>query len=1060
MLDYLIIGNINGNVEIFLTNLYKYICYIQKKSFKNFEVKIDNDVLYSLELIGKNIICYDHTNKRDIDKLTNILTKNNVIEIRCSDYTIIPINQIDFNEHSLISNSFIFIVGNVFNINKQDKLLFYLMEKFKLCMKEKFNIMINSNDIDYIQNYINDFNNIQKYYKLYSDYWESGNDIVVAHKDIIDNCVENLIQINEQKFTINKDDEYNKINRTNNYKKCINSINTVIDQLLDSIYKAFKAYDNFNYIYTDKQYTSYINLIEDYFKKIATYYNSDTYYNDEYINIYDVFGKIIHSLQNNFDYSKILYILKIKTLRKRLYYKIINLEKICEGLNDDFLDYIDRYNLTKDHIDNVCDIKIKLIKDIIDGKLTHRYINLFNSSDLTYQLKINNNTEQELIYNQTSIHNIHKYNTIIRQYIPKFSFDINDLIYYDRDTKNKDDNIMDPYINTLYRAKLYKYYTKFNDLAVKIIKMNNKNMFNFLKDINNNMLSHNMYDLYKKYLNQQKIQKINNKSIFYICIKIIRQYIYRICNNYKFENMKNVKIDNIFTFFYKYYKSFYEEEYNKLNNYKNYDHQYNTQYNIDLQQINYINFKENENDQFDKNYIYDMVKYKNGNLIIYNYDSSRDITLTKKGLWDNTNKRKLPYYNYMFVNKLNILPIINKQEMLNSYRLTYSLIKSAFHNPEKNATNIYIINNNENRSFMTFKFEEENHTITGNSLICDVKNYYSNNSYDDYMNNIYNLYNDITCLQILINNCIEFIQHPKYDKKQIIKYFLFIIYAYFSKINNSNYQIFNDSDKIFNDIGDMIKNNNNIVYDNTQLVYKNISDENKNISLNNIDKIINTFLNIDNDVMKQLYKKSELAHDDYKTYVTYMNYINHETYYTKEALKFTYKYIYSSMNNYSIIKYYKLLQDYIDNKASCMLNINTINTAIETMYLYVNQIIAQNEEIYYKIHKIAKAEYILIIKILSKIICHIPCLFIDLLCDLKDNKTDKIYNYANDKIAITKLEKDIDIIVHNPKLKELKNGTLENDIQINNQYQMYTYQNDYDITYDDDGNISFTLNHE
>ena len=71
MLDYLIIGNINGNVEIFLTNLYKYIYHIQKKLFKNFEVKIGNDVLYSLEWIGKDIKCYDHTNERDIDKLTN-----------------------------------------------------------------------------------------------------------------------------------------------------------------------------------------------------------------------------------------------------------------------------------------------------------------------------------------------------------------------------------------------------------------------------------------------------------------------------------------------------------------------------------------------------------------------------------------------------------------------------------------------------------------------------------------------------------------------------------------------------------------------------------------------------------------------------------------------------------------------------------------------------------------------------------------------------------------------------------------------------------------------------
>ena len=118
----------------------------------------------------------------------------------------------------------------------------------------------------------------------------------------------------------------------------------------------------------------------------------------------------------------------------------------------------------------------------------------------------------------------------------------------------------------------------------------------------------------------------------------------------------------------------------------------------------------------------------------------------------------------------------------------------------------------------------------------------------------------------------------------------------------------------------------------------------------------------------------------------------------------------------------------------------------------------QIDSILNKIHKITKAEYILIIKILSKIIYHIPCLFIDLLCNLKDNDTDKIYNYTNDKITITGLKKDINIIVNNPKLKELKkNGILDYDTYSNSQDQMYKYKNDYDITYENDGNISFTI---
>ena len=242
-----------------------------------------------------------------------------------------------------------------------------------------------------------------------------------------------------------------------------------------------------------------------------------------------------------------------------------------------------------------------------------------------------------------------------------------------------------------------------------------------------------------------------------------------------------------------------------------------------------------------------------------------------------------------------------------------------------------------------------------------------------------------------------------------------------------------------------------IVYDNTQLVYKNISNEHKKILLNNIDKIITTFLNIDKDVMKQLYKKSELMHDNYKSYIDYMNFTEHDSYFIDESIEFTYQHIYSLMNTYSKLKYYKILQNYIDNVFFCFY-MNNIDDIINIVDSYVNSIISQNEEIYYKIHKVAKAEYILIIKILSKIICHIPCLFIELICNLKNNKTDKIYNYDDDnnKITITKLNTSIDI---NPKLKNISKK-YDINIQTINEQKII---NDYDITYDNDGNISFTI---
>lgn len=1049
MSNYLIIGNINGDVGNFLKTLFKYL-FIMNYRIHKLEVSINENIIYSIKYVERQLILYDNT-KEDISKLIEILQFDNIIRIQGfyengNSIDIIPINQMDFKE-SILKNYYIFIVGNVFNINKQDVLLYYLMNKFKLCMEDRFNIMINSNDIDYIQQYIKDLH-ITDYYNLYSDYWDSRTDIVVAHRDIIDNCVKSLKEINENKLNYktpekNNFDYINKINKTSEYKKCIISINATIDQLLESLYKGFKKYNNFYDIYTKN--TSYSDLIKEQFDTIDEYYRSDKYYDDEFIDIYDVVKKKISNSLNDDNKSVILNTIKFNILYLKLLYKIINLNEICKTLSNDFLDYIDRYNLTFDNINNICDTKIKIIKDIIDDKITPNYITLFNSSDLSYDLKIIN-TEKILPTNQKQINN---HNTIIRQYEPKFSFDINDLIYFTHTMDIEKWDNKDQLNAQLYKAKLYKYHTTFNELAVKITTIKNEKIDMFLNSINESLLEETINDQYNKMdktynSDIQNINKITNENIFYICIKSIKDYINNLTEKKTFQksNYNDIKINNMYEYFYKYYKFFYPNDYEHSSSYKNYDHKYKTKY------------IKNEIDKSDIEYGYNIVKYKNGKLTIYSRNNTVDTILTKKEIYDSNTKQKIPY-NYMFVNKINILPNINKTYIYNTdYTTACSLYKDAIVDIEKNAKYIYVVNNNNVcESFIFGQWDDNNHKNI--KVMCSSSNNH-NYDIDKYKTNIYNLYNDITCLQVLINNCIEFIQHQKYNKKQIIKYFLFIIYAYFSKIDNSNYQIFNDPNEIFNDIKDMIKLNNT-VYDNTQLTYKNKSDEYKNISLNKINEIITTFLNIDNDVMKQLYKKSELMHDNYKAYINYMNFTNHDIYDVSASVKFTYKNIYSLMNNYSSIKYYKLLQNYIDNKSSCKLNMNTINNAIIIMYLYVNQIIAQNEEIYYKIHKITKAEYILIIKILSKIIYHIPCLFIDLLCNLKDNDTDKIYNYTNDKITITGLKKDINIIVNNPKLKELKNGTLENDIQINNQDQMYTYKNDYDITYDNDGNISFTI---
>ena len=66
---------------------------------------------------------------------------------------------------------------------------------------------------------------------------------------------------------------------------------------------------------------------------------------------------------------------------------------------------------TKD-FGKVCSI----IKDAIDGKINNRYITLFNGNDLSYNLSL---TKDDDNYGQT----------IIRERIPKYKFDINDLIY-------------------------------------------------------------------------------------------------------------------------------------------------------------------------------------------------------------------------------------------------------------------------------------------------------------------------------------------------------------------------------------------------------------------------------------------------------------------------------------------------------------------------------------------------------------------------------------------------------------------------------------------------------
>lgn len=992
MSNYLIISNINGDIKIFLSNLYNYINNIIHISKIN--VSVGSDVIYSLYYSDGDIKYYDYTNKiQNIEMLIKTLETNNVIRIECiyndKKIDIIPIEPSNF-ENSMLYNHYIFIIGNVFNVEKQDDLLFYLMQKFKKYMDKNFNIIINSNDIDYIQKYI-DVEHINNYYELYSNFWRKKSgidlnakiDIVIAHRDIISNCVESLKKINKYKKDFNNE-IINKINRANEYKKCIVSINTTIDKILELIYDIFKQKNNiYEKLYSEDNKD--IRLIKKYFENNNKNYMSNKYYDDKFINVYN---KTLFELTT--DNNDMLKIATFTILYKKIYYKIINLYNIYKSLDNDFLDYIDRYHLTTNYINEVCNNKINIIKDAIDGKINNRYITLFNGNDLSYNLRLTKDDKFGQI--------------IIHERIPKYKFDINDLIYcnYVIDKVKLPDNIK----KKICKAKLFKYYNLIDNLAVKIRGVQDKNINELLKNITENIhkACDDMNSGYDK--NHTVKYYYEHQNIFGICIKCITNYIDKLVseeNDFISINSNNIKINNILQYFYNYYKYFYEKDYKNLD---------------DIENPNY-----------------DMIKYKNGNLIIYaSYDSSYDIMLT--------NIKYINGIKYMFVNKLNILHSIDKENMYNIYG-QYGQNKNVIDRYVKKAENIFVINK-EYKLSMTFRW---NNNIIDNYMYATK---FKQRDFDVYMNNISNLYNDITYLQVLINNCIDFIQNPKYDTNKIIQCFLFIIYLYFSKINDSNYQIFNDSDKIFNDIGDMIKNNNNIVYDNTQLVYKNISNEHKKILLNNIDKIITTFLNIDKDVMKQLYKKSELMHDNYKSYIDYMKFTEHNSYYIDESIKFTYQYIYSLMNTYSKLKYYKILQNYIDNVFSCVY-INNIDDIINTVDSYVNSIISQNEEIYYKIHKVVKAEYILIIKILSKIICHIPCLFIDLICNLKNNETDKIYNYDDDnnKITITKLNTSIDI---NPKLKNISKK-YDINVQTINEQKI----DDYNITYDEDGNISFTI---
>ena len=136
MSNYLIIGNINGNVINFLRTLFKYL-FIMNYHIHKLEVSINKNIIYSVEYDNNQLMLYDNTEK-DISKLIEMLQNNNIIRIQGfykngNSIDIIPIDQMDFKK-SILKNYYIFIVGNVFNINKRDVLLYYLMNKFKLCM--------------------------------------------------------------------------------------------------------------------------------------------------------------------------------------------------------------------------------------------------------------------------------------------------------------------------------------------------------------------------------------------------------------------------------------------------------------------------------------------------------------------------------------------------------------------------------------------------------------------------------------------------------------------------------------------------------------------------------------------------------------------------------------------------------------------------------------------------------------------------------------------------------------------------------------------------------------
>ena len=79
MSNYLIIGNINGDVGNFLKTLFKYL-FIMNYRIHKLEVSINENIIYSIKYVERQLILYDNT-KEDISKLIEILQFDNTIRI-------------------------------------------------------------------------------------------------------------------------------------------------------------------------------------------------------------------------------------------------------------------------------------------------------------------------------------------------------------------------------------------------------------------------------------------------------------------------------------------------------------------------------------------------------------------------------------------------------------------------------------------------------------------------------------------------------------------------------------------------------------------------------------------------------------------------------------------------------------------------------------------------------------------------------------------------------------------------------------------------------------------